>query len=221
MRRHLKGRKGKKGQSRRYSRSDKELIATEYYRQGSYRKTAKVLGIAEATVKRIVLAAESDPELQKIRARVLESVAGKMIGISERVMGSVCEDELRTEIHKVYDQDGNLLRVVQTGPSLKDKAQAAGIMAEKARDMIQISEQLRGNQSTNSLMLPGDLETARSLLLNKIKRLQINMEFSDDSAVAGEMKQMKQKIRTAGINLEEITPDQPVEAEFQELGPFD
>lgn len=210
----------KGGDGQRFTRADRELIAQCYFESGSYSAVAKKLGISPGSVEKSIKEAETDLMLAQIRARVLEKMAGKAAGLAQEIMGSVDPGELKTENFVVRDKDGLPLRGVTVGPSLKDKAIAAGIMMEKSQGLAESGSKMRGIEGTGGgLLLPEDLETARLALESQLKSLKItHFKFGENGGIT-DVRQAEFE-GSSGSGPSE-TEDLSIEADFEEIGPFD
>lgn len=194
----------------RFTRGDRELIAQTYYSVGTYMGTGKKLGIPASSVMRVIKEGEGDPALGAVRARVLDSAAGKAADLVDRVGGSIKASDLETSHYLARDKWGNPMRSVTVGPGLKEKAYAMKVFGEQSSLMIREADRLRGNTSGDSgLLLPDTLEAAKSMLLGKMRRLRIDVEFSDSVRSGAEA------VGIVDDDLEEV------EVGFDELAPFD
>lgn len=204
-------------QGHRLTPAQKESILRSYHLHGSYHRVAKIMGISDVTVKRVVLETQLDPAFAHVRAQAFDEMAGKVAAITDQVVESIQPGELVTTHHQVHDACGNLLRVVTEGPSLKDKALAIGILLDKQAVLQQAKSKAieagKGNQSGQGLLLPESVEEMRHLLAQKVKSLRI-MDVQFDNSELGQ--QVKTTLKKVGI-----TEDDVQGAEVFATEPFD
>jgi len=183
---------------------DRETIVMLYYQNGSYKLTASALGITPATVSRIISDSEKDPRMKVLHAQVLEKLAGQSVGVGVRVLESIKDAELKTTYHKTHTKGGEL-KIAQEGPSLADKAKIAQVAADSAQKLTAAAQSLRGGGDGQvGLMLPTDIEAARLLLAQKMKRLRIlDVEF-DDSEPGQLAKNVVNRAERGGVTAEMV-----------------
>jgi hypothetical protein len=181
-----------------------------YYQNGSYALTAKALGITPATVSRVISDSEKDPRMKVLHAQVLEKLAGQSVGVGVRVLESVTDGELKTRYHKTYTKGGEM-KIAQEGPSLADKAKLAQVAADSAQKLTAAAMSLRGGGDGNvGLMLPSDLEAARLLLVQKMRRLRITEVEFDDSEAGQLAKNVVDRAERGGVTAE-MVENQPLD----------
>jgi len=202
--------------SRKFTPAQKEAVLRSYHLHGSYRAVANALGIHDASVKRIVLECQLDPAFAHTRAQAIDEMSGKIAAITDQVIDSIKPEELETTHHKVYDACGNLLRVVQEGPGLKDKALAIGIMLDKQAVLQQVRGKALDTSSRHGggtgLLLPESIEDMRDMLASKIQSLRILDIKFNNSEVGQRVTSTLEKL---GITEEDIADTQ------YEAAPFD
>ncbi len=201
---------------RKLTPAQKEAVLRSYHMHGSYRAVAQALGLAEATVKKVVLECQLDPQYAHTRAQAFDEMAGKVASITDQVIDSISPAELQTTHHKVYDACGNLLRVVTEGPPLKDKALTLGILMDKqavlqtARNKaLDVSNRHGGGAG---LLLPESIEDMREMLAVKVKSLRL-LDIQFDTSDVGQ--QVSKLVKSVGIT------DADIEELAAGLAPFD
>lgn len=209
--------------SQRLTQVQKELIVQTHAAVGSIIGTARELGVSQATVAKLVKAAETDHTLQMARSRATEELAGKAHAEAERILASITDEDLTTVVQPTYHANGTFRKHEALGPSLADKTRAFGIMADKA---VLLQQARRATLPASSdpadtgvagLLLPSSIEDARRQILMKAKRLRIvDLEFSQ-----GETGQHIDNI----INRANLTQQDVEDAEYVPFGsgpdPFD
>lgn len=205
---HLRG-------QRQLSTAQKEAVLRTYHMTGTYTGVAKILGLNYTTVKRIVLQYQLDPMFAHTRAQAFDEMSGKVAAITDQVLESITPAELETKSHKVYDASGNLLRVVQEGPALRDKALAVGILLDKAAVLqnarskaLSVSDQVGGGPA---LLLPDNIEDMRDMLATKVKSLRIMDIHFQDSELGQHVDKL---VRKVGLREEQI-----VDADIETIPP--
>ena len=191
---------------RRLTDEDKALVVQTYFAVGSKGGTCKKLGITYKLCCDVLAEAEQNPSLMAARGRAYDAVGGKITGVVSDIIDSIKPEHLETEIHEIHDDEGNLRRVIVTGPSLRDKAFAAGILTDK----IAIMQKARHDAHTSrdghdqiQLMLPDDVEGAKDRVTQLIKNLNfINVTVRDDG-VAQRVEQLRKKAFVTHEDIEE------------------
>lgn len=163
--------------NKRLTAAQKETVVQTYFMLGNKNATAKELGLNVATVDRIVRQAQDDPNLMAVRTRVMDETAGRIQDVTNRVIDSISDEELQTETHRIYDANGDLKRIVQSGPSLKDKAQIIGTLIDRQATLeaskAAIKNPLNLDAGQRALVLPDQIDAAKALIARKVKRLRI------------------------------------------------
>jgi len=165
---------------------------------GSYRAVAQTLGLSDHTVKKIVLSCQLDPAFAHTRAQAFDEMSGKISQLTDQVIESIAPAELETKSHKVYDACGNLLRVVQEGPALKDKALAIGILVDKT-SVLQAARAKAMDISSKhgsgpALLLPDTIEDMREMLATKVRSLRIMDIHFQDSELGQHVSKLVTKV---------------------------
>lgn len=211
---HLRG-------QRQLTNAQKEAVLRTYHMTGTYTGVARILGLSYATVKRVVLQHQLDPSFAHTRAQAFDEMSGKVSAITDQVLESITPEELVTKSHKVYDASGNLLRIVQEGPALRDKALAVGILLDKTAVLqnarskaLSISDQVGGGPA---LLLPDNIQDMRDMLATKVKSLRI-MDIHFQETELGQ--HVDKLIRKVGVQENDIT-DAEVEPIAVGGEPFD
>lgn len=204
----------------RLTPAQQEAVVRIYFTNGNYSKTARELGLSIKAVKNAIEAAQNDPVLMAHRGDALDQLAGKIHGVTDEVLESITSEELQTERHHVYDTEGNLLRVVTSGPTLRDKALLVGIFTDKQsvlqKARAEATEYATAGSGDISLMLPEHIDDKRRLIMQKVKRMRI-MDVEFDTGETGKTLNM-------ALNRVGITEDEIEEADVVEVGglaPFD
>lgn len=176
----------------------KEMILRSYYMHGTYEGVRQELGVQQLTVKRVVQECQLDPAFAHVRAQAFDAMNGKVAQVTDQIIDSIKPTELNTEYHKVYDGCGNLLRIVQEGPALRDKALAIGILVDKTTALARAKEQVtsQGVAGGQGLLMPSTIEDMRDLLASKVKSLRL-LDVQFDNTDLGQ--QVGQALRKVGV----------------------
>ena len=168
----------------RLTTAQKEVILQIYFTTGTIAGTARKCGCASQTIKNVIQTALQDPALVAGRARALDSLAGKVHEVAERVIDSISPGELDTSYDPKCGPTGNFTGWALKGPSLRDKALAISAMADKLRILQAARSDLLNPQAgvigeaDRIMMFPQSVAEARNLIAQKVKRLRIlDMEF--------------------------------------------
>lgn len=198
--------KRKKGSRKPLTVAEKAEVIQTYFSLGSKTGTAKKLQVTFNTVTKVLKEAEENPKLMAVRSRAYDAVGGKITGTVIDIIDSIQPEHLETEIHRITDKDGNLRRVVTTGPSLRDKAFAAGILTDKIAVMQnarQVAQTPQGGMTDVSLMLPGDIQSSKERVTQLIKNLNFINVTVRDSGVAKRVNALQTKARITDQEVEE------------------
>lgn len=191
---------------RKLTDEDKALVIQTYFAVGSKGGTCKQLGITYKTCCDVLAEAEQNPSLMAARGRAYDAVGGKITGVVTDIINSIKPEHLETEIHEVHDAEGNLRRVIVTGPSLRDKAFAAGILTDKIAIMQKARHDAHANREGSQqvqLMLPDNVESAQQRVTQLIKNLNfINITVRDDG-VAKRVEELRKKSFVTQGDIEE------------------
>jgi len=199
----------------RLTKADKEIVIQHFYACGVKSETCRELGISKKALENCLRDGYRDPELQQARNRATEVIEGKLTGATEKIVDSITVDDLTSETIPVYDNDGNLLRYVTRGPSLRDKAFAVGQLTNSSRLIGEARARAKEVEapSTIGLLLPDTLESSKKMLARQIKRLRLDVEFHDN----GEVLHRVEKLRRDAL----VTEQEVEEADLSGPDPFD
>lgn len=195
------------------SAKQREEIFQVYLLTGNKTETARRCGCSVPTVSRTLkqLAEQSDPEFQKFRQRATEELAGKVYGKATEILDNITPDDMKSGRIELKDDNGNVTRVIQYGPSLMQKVTAHAILVDKMKVLHEIEAQLDDEHGDDRLLIPQTLEALKSGIRGKLKGLtflnvQIEQEHPD----------LSQRVQT---KLEEAEAIEDVE--YVDLGDFD
>ena len=193
--------------SRRLSRAEQEAVVRTFFTIGTVTGTASKLGVSPNAVRRALLEAENDPMLMAARGQALDEMAGKIHAVTDQVVASITPEELVTTRREVHDRQGNLLRVVVEGPTLRDKALAIGILADKQKTLAEArrlaNDRVALQANHNALMLPETIEQKQALVASMVKRLRIVDVFMNDDEVQGDIKRVMNKVHVTEADVED------------------
>ena len=220
MARRKKNSTPKRRKRHRLTAEDKSNIVQAYFALGSKYAVTKKLGFAYRTITNVLLEAEQDPNLMAARSRAYDAVGGKITNTVTEIIDSIKPDHLEYNRYEIRDAEGNLKRIIETGPSLRDKAFAAGILTDKIKilqDARHSAHAVERGIEGASLMLPGDVANARSRVAQLVKSIKfIQVDFDDGGKTANRVESLRKKAL--------ITDQEVAEAELVDLAgpdPFD
>ena len=200
---------------RKLTLDDKMLVIQTYYALGSVYGTSKKLGIAGTTVSNVLKEAESDPSLMAARKRTYDELNGKITNTVTEIIDSIRPEHLEFQTHEIHNDSGQLVRVLETGPSLRDKAFAASVLTDKIKILQDARHSVidpARDQGTDALMLPGDVAGSRRRIAQLIKSVEFMKVEIDDGGVTTSRVEVLRK--QAMVSREEVA-----DAEFELVGP--
>lgn len=209
-----------KRDSRRLTPAQQEAVVRTFFTIGTIHGTAVQLGCSENAVRTALREMQNDPALAAARGQAIDEMAGRISAVTNQVIDSITPDELVTVRRDVRDRQGNLIRTVVDGPSLKDKALAIGILADKQKVLIdakaRATEAAGFGANGTGLMLPETIEEKTRLVASMVKRLRVIDVFVRDDVVQANVSSMLNKV---GVREQDIA-----EADFEpasSVAPFD
>lgn len=163
---------------------------------------------------------QHDPSLAQARGQAIDEMAGKIHAITGKVIDSITPEELVTTRREVRARDGSLVRVVVDGPSLKDKALAIGILADKQKVLLdakaRATEAAHMGAGVSGLMLPETIEGKMQLVASMVKRLRVVDVFMHDPEAQNTVSKLTNKV---GVREQDI---EDADLEFAAgMAPFD
>lgn len=173
----------RKSKHSRLTRKQKEKLVQEYYACGVKRTVYKKYRISPITLDRVLREAEEDPTLQAVRARSIDELSGQMHKLAEETIQSIRPEHLETKKHYVRNANGDLVRIVEEGPSLRDKTYLFTSIVDRISVLDAARDHAKGTDKQNDelgsmLLLPETVEASRQALLSGIKSIRaLHVEF--------------------------------------------
>lgn len=171
---------------RRLTPAEQEAVVRTFFTMGNVHATAVKLGCSEKAVRTALRDMQNDPALAAARGQAIDEMAGRIHAVTNNVIDSITPEELVTTRREVRDQHNNLLRVVMDGPSLKDKALAIGILADKQKVLLdaraKATEAAAFSAVNSGLLLPETIEAKTELIASMVKRLRVVDVYMRDDA---------------------------------------
>lgn len=192
------------------SQKQKEEIFQVFLLTGNKTETARRCGCSVPTVARTLkqLTEQNDPEFQQFRRKATEELTGKVYGKATEILDN---DDMESGRIEVTDDDGNVQRVIQYGPSLMQKVTAHAILVDKMKVLREIESEMDTEQENDRLLVPQTLEALKSGIRGKLKGLTfLNVQIEQDHPDLSQRVQEK---------LEEAEAIEDVE--YVDLGDFD
>lgn len=152
----------------------KELVVQAFALTGNKSQVCRDLNFSRPTVIKILKEAETNRELQKARSRALEGLAGQVHGKTTEILESITPSDLESGRELFRNDDGQVIRKVEWGPSLLQKVTAAAILTDKVRVIEETKKVLEVDPgaSQTGLPLPGTVQASLKMLGAKIKRIK-------------------------------------------------
>lgn len=190
----------------------KELVVQAFALTGNKSQVGRDLHLSRPTVMKILREAESNRELQKARSRALEGLAGQVHGKTTEILESITPSDLESGRELFRNEDGQVIRKVEWGPSLLQKVTAAAILTDKVRVIEETKKVLEVDPgaSQTGLPLPGTIQASLQLLSAKIKRIKVlDIQFESKQPELSERLQ-------ATVAAAELHPEVD-EADYEEI----
>jgi len=152
----------------------KELVVQAFALTGNKSQVCRDLNFSRPTVIKILKEAETNRELQKARSRALEGLAGQVHGKTTEILESITPSDLESGRELFRNDEGQVIRKVEWGPSLLQKVTAAAILTDKVRVIEETKKVLEVDPGAGQtgLPLPGTVQASLKLLGAKIKRIK-------------------------------------------------
>lgn len=163
----------------------KEQVRQTFMLTGNKRETARQCGVSVKTVYNVLQEAE-DPEASRNRAMLAQQLATKTHIKAEQILDSISGEDF--ESGYLRDEQGNLVfdkqgRPIFQGPTLNQKVVSAAIMVDKLGVIEQYRQNVLGENGPTQLMLPEDIQSLKSGIASKVKKLRVmDIEFGDSEA---------------------------------------
>lgn len=152
----------------------KELVVQAFALTGNKSQVCRDLNFSRPTVIKILKEAETNRELQKARSRALDGLAGQVHGKTTEILESITPGDLESGRELFRNDEGQVIRKVEWGPSLLQKVTAAAILTDKARVIEETKKVLEVDPGAGQtgLPLPGTVQASLKMLGAKIKRIK-------------------------------------------------
>lgn len=205
--------KGTSAPGQPISAKQREEIFQVYLLTGNKTETARRTGLAVKTVRIHLKQMEesSDPEFQKFRRRATEELAGKVYGKATDILDNITPEDMQSGRIEMKDDAGNIVRVVEYGPSLMQKVTAHAILVDKVKVLREVEHAMDEGAQDGGLLLPQTLEALKSGIRGKLKGLTfLNVQLEQEHPDLSQRVQAK---------LEEA--ETVVDAEYIDITDFD
>jgi hypothetical protein len=206
-----------KYQGKKISPVKAEQIRQTFMLTDNKMETARQCNVSIKTVYNVLNEPE-DPQAAANRAKLAQQLATKAHVKAEQIFDSITEDDFKSGY--LTDDDGNLVfdkqgRPIFQGPTLNQKAVSAAIMIDKLAVIEQYRQNVLGNENQSQLMLPEDIETLKSGIAQKVKKLRVmDIEFGDSEAD----QRAKDLLNKAQAELDRAEEIEAIELDFDNPG---
>ncbi len=193
----------RKGAGKPVSRRRQEKMLQLYAIEGTYSAVARRMGISPHTVKKYVdqMLQEKDPKVMRARQERLAQLASKVHNKAEEIIEAIAPEDLESGREFVRDEDGNIVRVVQYGPSLMQKVTAAAILTDKIKVLRETEGLMEQGVNDGSVLMPSDIGSLVSGIKSKLKSISVlNVRFEEDHPDLSQ--RIQEKLEEAEIEAE-------------------
>jgi len=191
----------------------KEEIYQIYLLTANKSETARRCSCATKTVAKVVKEFEegTDPDFIRFRQKAIQEMTGKVQNKTNQLIDAITPEDMASGRIEVTDDNGNVQRVIEYGPSLMQKVTAMAIAVDKMKVLREIEGGFEQATQEDALLLPQTFEALQSGIKSKLKSLTfLNVNFED------EHKDLSQRVQD---KLEEAQVVE--EAEVLDLTDFD
>ena len=185
------------------SEEQKESIFQMFLLTGNKTEVARRMNLSEGAVRKHLklVAQETDPEFQAARRKARLELQGKVQAKAHGILDSITDTDLESGRIDVHDADGEIIRVIEYGPSLMSKVTAHAILIDKTKVIEDMNLAIDGEDKNNALLLPSTIEALVSGLQGKMKSmavLKVNFETEQPDL----SQRIQQKMAEAEIIVE-------------------
>jgi hypothetical protein len=160
---------------RALSEKQKEEVFQLFLLTGNKTEVARRMNLSEGAVRKHLkkVASETDPEFQAARRKARLELQGKVQAKAHGILDAISPQDLESGRHEVRDETGQIIRVIEYGPSLMQKVTAHAILIDKTKVIEDMNTAMNDEDKSNSLLLPGTIEALVSGLRGKMKSLAV------------------------------------------------
>ena len=153
----------------------KEAVFQTFLLTGNKTEVARRMNLSEGAVRKHLklVAQETDPEFQAARRKARLELQGKVQAKAHGILDSITPSDLESGRIEVTDDDGNVIRMIEYGPSLMSKVTAHAILVDKTKVIEDMNKAIDGEDKNNALLLPSTIEGLVSGLQGKMKSLAV------------------------------------------------
>lgn len=176
------------------SPKQKEEIYQVYLLTGNKTETARQCACSTKTVRNVVLHMEesTDPDFAKFRQGAIREMSGKVHNKANEILEAISPDDLESGRIQVRDNEGNVQRVIEYGPSLMQKVTAMAIAVDKMKVLREIEGGFDEASQEDALLIPQTLDALKSGIRGKLKSLTfLNVRLEDDHPDISQRVQQK------------------------------
>ena len=160
---------------RALSEEQKEQVFQLFLLTGNKTEVARRMNLSEGAVRKHLklVASETDPEFQAARRKARLELQGKVQAKAHGILDSITASDMEAGRIPVMDEDGNIVRMIEYGPSLMQKVTAHAILVDKTKVIEDMGLALQNEDSNNALLTPNTIEALVSGLRGKMKSLAV------------------------------------------------
>lgn len=185
--------------------TQKEEIFQLFLLTGNKVEVARRMGLSEGAVRKHLkkVANETDPEFQAARKKARLELQQKVQAKANGILDSITPQDMESGRIPVMDDDGNIVRMIEYGPSLMQKVTAHAILVDKTKVIEDMNTAVEGERDSNALLMPNTVDALISGIKGKLKSIAIlKADFQQ------EQPDLSQRIQS---KLEEAVLVEPIE----------
>lgn len=176
----------KKGDKGKLTNVEKELIYQTFLVLNNKTRTAEDRNVSVQTVRRVIKEITEANDVATVtkedRAQVASRLQSRIHKHANELLDSISPEDLESGQIKIRDADGNIVKVIQYGPSLLQKMTSFGIIVDKANVALTYEKVLTDATGSGELMLPGDIAGLQNAITGTIKELKfLNVRFEHEN----------------------------------------
>lgn len=216
MSRSLRKNPAKRKRGRPLTNADKEVIIQAYAVTGNKSAVERITSYSRPTIVKVIKEAETNRELQKARQRALDSLAGQVHGKAVEVIDSIAPSDLESGRELIRNDEGQVVRKVEWGPSLLQKVTAAAILTDKVKIIAETKRAIAADNDSgaHNMPSPSTVQEALRTIGNKVARIRaLDIQFQD------KQPELSQRLQDA-VTAAQVHPDIE-EADYREISPED
>jgi len=174
-----------KGRGHGLTTPEREAIYQSYLALGNKSATARAMGVTPTTVYNVIKAIEStkDPKvIEGQKQAMADTLTERFYESTEQVLDSLTPEDLESGRIPIHNSKGELVGYTHYGPSLSQKAIAAGIFTDKLRVLRDYSRAIAEDNQTGKLLMPESIEQLITAIKHRVTNISVlKVDFREDN----------------------------------------